>query len=79
MTDTPGWLSDAVAAFGVACAEKRAGPGDKEAAIRNPLEQLLGAAGSALNVMAVFHAEVRDPQRQVRPDYGVVVGGAITG
>lgn len=79
MTDTPGWLSDAVAAFGVACAERLAGPGDKEAAIRTPLSNLLGAAGAALNVKAVFHDEVRDPQRQVRPDYGVVVGGAITG
>jgi Type ISP C-terminal specificity domain/Uncharacterized protein conserved in bacteria (DUF2188)/N-6 DNA Methylase len=68
-----------VSAFGVTCAEKLAGPGDKEAAIRSPLEGLLGAAGTALNVKAVFHDEVRDTERQVRPDYGVSVGGAITG
>lgn len=79
MPDTARWLSDAVSVFGVACAEKLAGPGDKEAAIRAPLEGLLGAAGAALNVKAVFHDEVRDPERQVRPDYGVSVGGAITG
>jgi len=52
LTDTPGWLSDAVVAFGVACGEKLAGPGEAEAAIRSPLEALLGAAGSALKVKA---------------------------
>lgn len=79
MSEVAGWLSEAVSAFGLTCAEKLAGPGDKEAAIRAPLEVLLGAAGSALNVKAVFHDEVRDTERQVRPDYGVSVGGAITG
>src|SRR5665647_1335260 len=34
---------------------------------------------AALKVKAVFHDEVRDTERQVRPDYGVSVGGAITG
>ena len=75
----PGWLRDAVSAFGVACAEQLAGPGEKEAAIRMPLVGLLGAVGSKLQVKAVFHDEVRDTERQVRPDYGVRVGGAITG
>jgi len=79
LSEPAGWLSDAVSAFGVTCADKLAGPGDKEAAIRSPLEGLLGAAGTALNVKAVFHDEVRDTERQVRPDYGVSVGGAITG
>jgi len=79
LSEVAGWLRDAVSAFGLACAEKLAGPGDKEAAIRAPLEALLGAAGSALRVRAVFHDEVRDTERQVRPDYGVSVGGAITG
>ena len=79
MAETAKWLSEAVSAFGVTCADKLAGPGDKEAAIRAPLEGLLGAAGAALKVKAVFHDEVRDTERQVRPDYGVSVGGAITG
>jgi hypothetical protein len=79
LSEPAGWLSEAVSAFGVTCAEKLAGPGDKEAAIRAPLEALLGAAGAALKVKAVFHDEVRDTERQVRPDYGVSVGGAITG
>jgi len=73
------WLSDAVVAFGQACRAKLAGPGDREAAIRAPLEGLLGAGGRALGVKAVFHDEVRDTERQVRPDYGVSVKGAITG
>jgi len=68
-----------VSEFGAACAAKLAGPGDREAAIRAPLENLLKAAGDALGLLAVFHDEVRDTQRQVRPDYGVAVKGAITG
>jgi Type ISP C-terminal specificity domain/N-6 DNA Methylase len=79
VTDVPEWVSACVSIFGVKCAEKLAGPGDKEAAIRSPLDELLGAAGAALNVKAVFHDEVRDSERQVRPDYGVSVCGAITG
>ena len=74
-----GWLSDAVEAFGVSCRAKLAGPGDREAAIRAPLEGLLGATGITIGVPAVFHDEVRDPTRQVRPDYGVSIRGAITG
>jgi len=73
------WLAAAVSAFGAACKAKLSGPGDREAAIRAPLEGLLGAGGQALGVPAVFHDEVRDTQRQVRPDYGVSVKGAITG
>jgi hypothetical protein len=58
---------------------KLAGPGEPEAAIRTPLEQLLRAAGPELGVRAVFHDEVRDTERRVRPDYGVSVDGAVTG
>lgn len=79
MADGPAWIADAVQQFGVASKAKLAGPGDREAAIRSPLEALLQAAGQNLGVKAVFHDEVRDTQRQVRPDYGVSVKGAITG
>ncbi|GAB3337845.1 type ISP restriction/modification enzyme [Micromonospora halotolerans] len=72
-------MDRAVRDFGAACASKLAGPGEREAAIRRPIEVLLGAAGEQLGVTAVFHDEVRDTERQVRPDYGVSVGGAITG
>ncbi|RST16278.1 hypothetical protein E2C00_11880 [Streptomyces sp. WAC05374] len=43
------------------------------------MELLLGTAGKQLGVPAVFHDEVRDTERRVRPDYGVSVGGLITG
>lgn len=79
MADGPAWIADAVQQFGAASKAKLAGPGDREAAIRSPLEALLQAAGQNLGVKAVFHDEVRDTQRQVRPDYGVSVKGAITG
>ncbi|PYF99068.1 N-6 DNA Methylase [Georgenia satyanarayanai] len=79
MTQTAQWLAKAVSTFGDTCKAKLSGPGDREAAIRAPLEALLGAAGDRLGVDAVFHDEVRDTERQVRPDYGVSVKGAITG
>jgi hypothetical protein len=79
MPDPPTWVSDAVTAFGVTCKDKLAGPGEKEAAIRTPIEQLLGAFGGALHLKAVFHDEVPDQDRRVRPDYGVSINGAISG
>jgi hypothetical protein len=75
----PTWVSEAVSEFGTACKSKLAGPGDREAAIRSPLEDLLEAFGDRLHVKAVFHDEVRDPERRVRPDYGVSIDGAISG
>ncbi|GHG38329.1 DNA methyltransferase [Streptomyces albogriseolus] len=79
MVEIPRWLAGAVKTFGAECGAKLAGPGEPEAAIRTPLEQLLRAAGPELGVRAVFHDEVRDTERRVRPDYGVSVDGAITG
>ncbi|MCI2267004.1 hypothetical protein L2W11_15965, partial [Sediminivirga luteola] len=76
---TAGWLSAAVEEFGVETKSKLAGAGDREAAIRAPLEQLLKRVGEHLNVKAVYHDEFRDAERRVRPDYGVSVNGAITG
>ena len=73
------WVAAAVRAFGVASKAKLGGQGEREAAIRAPLEGLLGAAGDHLGVKAVFHDEVRDAERQVRPDYGVTVKGATIG
>ena len=79
MPKPPAWVADAVVAFGLACKDKLAGPGEREAAIRTPIEELLGAFGNALHLKAVFHDEVRDEERRVRPDYGVSVNGAISG
>lgn len=76
---TVGWLSAAVKEFGIETKRKLAGAGDREAAIRAPLEQLLKRAGEHLDVNAVYHDEYRDSERRVRPDYGVSVNGTITG
>ena len=73
------WLQEAVSVFGEECRLKLAGPGDREAAIRTPLETLLRTVGRHIGVPAVFHDEVRDAERRVRPDYGVSVAGAING
>jgi len=40
---------------------------------------LLRKVGDQLGLSAVFHDEVRDAERRVRPDYGVSVGGVISG
>ncbi len=73
------WLQEAVSVFGEECRLKLAGPGDREAAIRTPLEILIRTVGEYIGVPAVFHDEVRDADRRVRPDYGVSVAGAING
>ena len=73
------WLTTAVSEFGQRCKAKLAGPGEAEAAIRAPIEQLLAAAGEHLSLDVVPHDEVRDDDRGVRPDYAISVGGAITG
>ena len=75
----PSWLQQAAAAFGRSAREKLAGPGDREAAIRAPLEALLTAAGDAVGVRAVFHDEVRVVERRVRPDYALSLDGVISG
>jgi len=73
------WTVEAVARFGAACKAKLAGPGDREAAIRSPIETLIGAAAAGLGLSAVPYDEVRDVDRAVRPDYAIAVNGAITG
>jgi hypothetical protein len=78
-SEAPEWLRDAVSIFGEECRRKLAGPGDREAAIRAPLEGLLRTAGRRIGVDAVFHDEVRDAERHVRPDYGVSINGLISG
>lgn len=73
------WLVNAVSEFGERCKAKLSGPGEAEAAIRAPIEQLLATAGGALGVKVVPYDEVRDADRGVRPDYAIAVDGAITG
>lgn len=73
------WLIDATSTLGEACKKKLAGPGQAEAAIRAPIEELLAAAGQNLSLTVVPHDEVSDKDRGVRPDYAIRVNGAITG
>lgn len=72
-------FGDAVSAFGLACKSKLAGPGDREAAIRSPIERLVTDVADGLGLLAVPYDEVRHTDRAVRPDYAIAVGGAITG
>lgn len=73
----PIWLREAVSDFGKQCQEKLAGPGDREAAIRSPLESLLRTVAGHIGVNAIFHDEVRDAERCVRPDFAVSIDGTI--
>jgi type ISP restriction-modification system protein/N-6 DNA methylase len=73
----PIWLRKAVSEFGKQCQAKLAGPGNREAAIRSPLESLLCTVAGRIGVKAIFHDEVRDAERRVRPDFAVSIDGAI--
>ena len=72
-------LDEIVSAFGAAARDKLAGPGDREAAIRSPIERLITDLATDLGLTAVPYDEVRDSERAVRPDYAIAVNGAITG
>jgi hypothetical protein len=72
-------FDDLVSAFGVSAKTKLAGPGDREAAIRVPIETLVTGTAALLGLTAVPYDEVRDVERAVRPDYAIAVNGAITG
>jgi len=48
----PEWLRDAVSSYVEACRLKLVGPGDREAAIRSPLEALLRTAGQRYEAVA---------------------------
>ncbi|WP_213088093.1 type ISP restriction/modification enzyme [Streptomyces griseoaurantiacus] len=74
------WLQDAVSEFGAECKRSLAGPGDREAAIRGPLEQLFHALGKHHALREIgWHPETRIPHLGVRPDYAVRVNAQITG
>lgn len=72
-------MGQAVSIFGVACKAKLTGPGDREAAIRAPIEGLITTVAANLELKAVPYDEVRDVERAVRPDYAIGVNGVITG
>lgn len=72
-------FDEIVSAFGAATKVKLAGPGDREAAIRTPIERLVTDVAAELGLTAVPYDEVRDTDRAVRPDYAIAVDGVITG
>jgi len=76
---TPKIWDDAVSTFGAAAAAKLAGTGQREAAIRAPLDLLISTIGKALGRPAVLHDEVSDFDRRVRPDFGVSIDGVVMG
>lgn len=74
------WLQEAVSEFGAECKRNLMGPGDREAAIRSPLEQLFRtiAAHHARSEIG-WYPETRIPHLGVRPDYAVRVDKDVTG
>src|SRR5699024_2317084 len=61
-----------VAQFGQAAKDSLNGPGEPEAALANPVENLLKEYGeNVLSRKVVLHAEVREDSGNVRPDFGV--------
>jgi hypothetical protein len=72
-------FDEIVSTFGASAKAKLAGPGDREAAIRSPIERLVTAVATELGLTAVPYDEVRDTDRAVRPDYAIAVDGVITG
>jgi hypothetical protein len=74
------WLQKAVSAFGAECKRNLTGPGDREAAIRGPLEQLFRTIAEHHAMAEVsWHPETRIPHLGVRPDYAVRVNADVTG
>ena len=79
MPSAPPWLDVALITFAGECRTRLSGPGDREAAIRTPLEHLLERIGHELGKVVTPFSEVQDPTRGVRPDYALNVNGVITG
>lgn len=75
----PSIWGPAVSAFGATAAAKLSGVGQREAAIRAPLDVLISTIGQALGRPAVLHDEVSDFERRVRPDFGVSIDGVVMG
>lgn len=72
-------IGRAVEIYGIAAAEKLAGPGDREAALRMPIDGLLQNVGQALHRKVVCHDETRDLERGTRPDFAVSINGLVAG
>jgi len=66
--------------YGDRAKEALTGPGEKEAALQQPLTELLRTYGSEiLGLRTVLHEEVREDAGTVRPDYGLKINGLMSG
>ncbi|MDN6494636.1 MAG: type I restriction enzyme HsdR N-terminal domain-containing protein, partial [Corynebacterium casei] len=69
-----------VAQFGAAAKDSLNGPGEPEAALATPVDNLLREYGeNVLSRKVVLHAEVREDSGNVRPDFGVRIDGLMSG
>lgn len=69
-----------VAQFGQAAKDSLNGPGEPEAALATPVDNLLREYGEKiLSRKVVLHAEVREDSGNVRPDFGVRIDGLMSG
>lgn len=69
-----------IAQFGAAAKARLNGPGEPEAALATPVDNLIREYGEKiLNRKIVLHAEVREDAGNVRPDFGVRIDGLMAG
>lgn len=72
-------FQELVSAFGAQCKERLAGPGEREALIRAPFNNLMTGIGVAWGMKVIPHDEVREQDGAVRPDYAISVDGVVAG
>ncbi|MFD4268185.1 type ISP restriction/modification enzyme [Rhodococcus sp. NPDC058481] len=71
-------LADLVAKFGSDTKTKLSGPGEREAQLSGPVAQFITDFGNAAGMRITTHDEV-SLDGVVRPDFGVIVDGVLTG
>lgn len=73
-------LADLVEQYGTLARDLLKGPGEPEAALSQPVTELIiGIARDLLKMKAIMHREVREDAGTVRPDYGVRIDGLMAG
>ncbi|MFD1375190.1 type ISP restriction/modification enzyme [Micrococcus antarcticus] len=73
-------LADLVERYGVLAKDLLNGPGEPEAALSQPVTELItGISSDLLSLKTMMHKEVREDSGTVRPDYGARVNGLMTG
>lgn len=73
-------LADLVEQYGTLARDLLNGPGEPEAALSQPVTELIiGIARDLLKMKAIMHREVREDAGTVRPDYGVRIDGLMAG